>query len=146
MVYSYVSDNEGLCGDLVSVGWDYGEYTGTSYDTSNTNLGNACPSPPPPPICAACIEVQGDYVACLASPASCTRLDMSGGQMTGTIPTGLGLLTALTALNVCYNDLNGPIPTEVGLLTALTDVTIRLNSLSGPIPTEMGELTALTTL
>ena len=64
MVYSKVYDNEGLCGDLVSVGT-----VDTSYDTSNTNLGNCC--------CAACIEVQSDYVACLANPSGCTSLCVS---------------------------------------------------------------------
>jgi hypothetical protein len=49
MVHSYVYSNEGLCGDLVSVGT-----VGTNYvnGINGTNLGNCCPddcpSPPPP--------------------------------------------------------------------------------------------------
>jgi len=56
---------------------------------------------PPPPMCTACIEVHSNYVSCMSAPATCVSLDVSsfqGGQNTGTIPTAIGTLTALTYL------------------------------------------------
>ena len=53
------------------------------------------------PICAACIEVHSNYVNCMSAPATCVYLDVSSfqaGQNTGTIPTAIGTLTALTYL------------------------------------------------
>jgi hypothetical protein len=57
-----VHTNAGLCGDLVSVGT-----VGTSYSTTGTALGTACP-------CTACIEVHTDYVTCMSAPATCISL------------------------------------------------------------------------
>ena len=57
---SYLYTNAGLCGPLVSVG--------TSYSISGTNLNSACSSR---------MEDQLAYLACLASPSTCTRLCVS---------------------------------------------------------------------
>jgi len=38
------------------------------------------------------------YQGCLSSPANCTSLDLSSQSLSGTIPTQLGTLTALTLL------------------------------------------------
>ena len=66
--------------------------------------------------------------------------------ITGSIPTELGNLTALTELNLSDNDLTGSIPSQLGKLIALTDLRLNHNSLTGSIPTELGNLTALTTI
>ncbi|CAB9501410.1 LRR receptor-like serine threonine-protein kinase [Seminavis robusta] len=69
--------------------------------------------------------------------------------ITATIPSEIGLLSALTRLilNGLDNDLHGTLPTELGLLTALKTVRIwNANQLSGGIPSEIGELVALTDL
>jgi hypothetical protein len=44
------------------------------------------------------IEDNADYQACLSTPASCTSLSASSSSLTGTIPTQLGTLTALSHL------------------------------------------------
>ena len=42
--------------------------------------------------------------------------------ISGTIPTELVSLTALTSLDISYNQLSGAIPTQLGSLTALTSL------------------------
>ena len=64
----------------------------------------------------------------LAAWGSVTRyLNCSGrltngstvGQLSGAIPDTIGLLTALTALDLGYNKLQGPIPVNITQLTNL---------------------------
>ena len=69
---SWVHTNAGLCGPLVSVGFVGTSYTcwdENDYDYCDgfqgTNLGNACSSR---------LDDQLEYLACLASPATCTSL------------------------------------------------------------------------
>jgi len=66
--------------------------------------------------------------------------------MPGTIPTSIGLLTALQTVDVKGCGIFGAIPTEIGLLSATLT---RLNFSDGTLrnfPSEIGLLTALTTL
>lgn len=44
------------------------------------------------------------------------------------------------------NNLRGTIPTELGLLTALTELDLRFNPIFGSIPSEIGKITSLTAL
>ena len=44
---------------------------------------------------------------------------MGGSSLTGTLPSELGLLTALVELILDGNSLTGSLPTELGLLTSL---------------------------
>jgi hypothetical protein len=46
-------------------------------------------------------------------------LDLRQGGFVGSVPTGLGRLTALRYLLLDTNDLVGSIPTELGALTLL---------------------------
>ena len=77
---------------------------------------------------------------------SAEYLELFFNQLSGPIPTEIGLLTALVNLALDSNQLSGPIPTEIGLLTALVNLALDGNQLSGPIPTEIGLLTSLTDL
>ena len=75
-----------------------------------------------------------------------TYLDLSHNQLTGPIPSALGKLTALTFLNLDENQLTGPIPSalgESGELTVLMHLRLGTNHLTGTIPSALGELTAL---
>jgi Leucine-rich repeat (LRR) protein len=64
-------------------------------------------------------------------------------QLTGPIPSEIGLLTALAGLMLGSNQLTGPIPSELGLLTALQYLELGSTQLTGPIPSEFGGLTKL---
>ena len=66
--------------------------------------------------------------------------------ISGTIPTELGNLTALTSLDISYNQLTGSIPTQIGSLTALTSLDLSGNMLTSSVPTVIGAITTLTTL
>eukprot|EP00533_Pseudo-nitzschia_delicatissima_P004719 CAMPEP_0116095296 /NCGR_PEP_ID=MMETSP0327-20121206/9587_1 /TAXON_ID=44447 /ORGANISM="Pseudo-nitzschia delicatissima, Strain B596" /LENGTH=77 /DNA_ID=CAMNT_0003586953 /DNA_START=339 /DNA_END=572 /DNA_ORIENTATION=- len=61
-------------------------------------------------------------------------------QLTGTIPTEIGLLTSLTGLYLVYNDLTGNIPSEIGLLKNLKYLKTYRNNLNDTIPSEVQEL------
>jgi Leucine-rich repeat (LRR) protein len=50
------------------------------------------------------------------------------------------MLTLLEELILRRNQLTGTIPTQFGLMTALTYLTFGSNQLSGKIPTEFGKL------
>ena len=46
----------------------------------------------------AVLEDNADYQLCLSNPAVCTRLVAENTNLTGTLPTQLGTLTAMTHL------------------------------------------------
>jgi len=75
-----------------------------------------------------------------------TRVYLDYDEMTGHMPTELGLLTHLTYLNLFQNSLTGSIPTEIGRLTSLKAVFFAGNLLTGSIPSEIGQLSSLTRL
>ena len=83
-----------------------------------------------------------------------TQLNLYQNTLTGTIPAGIGDLTALTSLNFgsgssTYPDTNhltGSIPAEIGNLINMTSLNLYYNDLSGIIPSEISNLTNLTTL
>lgn len=71
-------------------------------------------------------------------------LRLGGNQLTGQIPTSIGLATTLTSLAIDSNALTGPIPTEIGLLSSkMESLIIGDNRLSSTLPSEMGMLTSL---
>ena len=77
------------------------------------------------------------------NPRRVNRLELREGQLTGTIPDGLGSLVGLTHLNLRGNRLSGIIPAELGQLSKLEDLLLHDNQLSGTIPAEIGELSNL---
>jgi hypothetical protein len=44
------------------------------------------------------LSIHPDYIACQKDPSSCTSLVLAGRSLSGTIPSDLGRLTALTEL------------------------------------------------
>ena len=52
-------------------------------------------------------------------------------QLSGTIPTEIAKVLALSTLSLDDNELSGPIPSQLGLLTDLTWLSVRQNQLSG---------------
>ncbi len=90
--------------------------------------------------------ISGTIPTELGDLTALTTLDLSSHQISGTIPTQLGSLTALTALDLSGNQLTGAIPSQIGSLAGLTFLDLSGNQLSGAIPSQIGSLTALTSL
>ena len=75
-----------------------------------------------------------------------TSLDLSGNQLTGTIPETLGQLNNLQSLNLTDNELTGLIPETLGQLNNLQSLNFAYNELTGPIPEALGQLDNLESL
>lgn len=76
------------------------------------------------------------------------HLSLRSNDLTGTIPSQLGGMTATTLLSLGDNHLEGSIPSQMGLLTNLT-MSLELHDndlLEGTIPTELGALSLLQNL
>lgn len=80
------------------------------------------------------LELSPEWVACQEDPSSCTQLKTVYLGYYGTIPTTIGLLTALEELDLRGNALNGTLPTEFGLLDNLRDLELGFNLLTGTLP------------
>ncbi len=72
-----------------------------------------------------------------------TYISLFENDLVGTIPSELGLLTALEYLYIYTNRVTGVLPSELGLLTNLVEFKVNSNELSGTVPTELGQLTTL---
>jgi len=64
-------------------------------------------------------------------------------QISGTIPSEIGLLPSLKFLFLYGNQISGTIPSEIGMMTSLTDLLLSDNQISGTIPSEIGLLASL---
>jgi len=68
-------------------------------------------------------------------------LDLAGNQFSGTISTNVGRLRSMTYLYFRENpNLVGTIPSEIGLLTALQRIHVHRSNFTGSIPDELCEL------
>ena len=96
---------------------------------------------------------------CSASPAAAptvviTTIDLlsddaaKGTQyaLKGSLPTTLGLLTALQILKLSHQSFGGTIPSQLGYISSLNYLGLQNNVFSGTIPTSFGLLTNLQTL
>lgn len=72
-----------------------------------------------------------------------TRVDLSGNQLRGKIPSSLTLLENLQLLNLSSNFLSGEIPSTLGDLLSLQNLSLASNSLSGPIPESLAAIPSL---
>ena len=89
-------------------------------------------------------DLSGSIPTQMGLLTSLAELRLDSNSLSGTLPTELGLPTAMMEhLHLDSNSLNGPIPTELGELTSLDELRLYSNSLSGTFPTELGELTSL---
>lgn len=72
-----------------------------------------------------------------------TKLELSGNNLRGEIPSELGNLVNLTELDLGGNLLSGPMPSELGNLSSLTRLDVSWNDLTNEIPPELGNLAEL---
>ncbi|ORY46122.1 L domain-like protein [Rhizoclosmatium globosum] len=70
-------------------------------------------------------------------------LDLSGNQITGGIPTTVGLLTNLKRLKLAGNAITGSIPPQLGKLANLQLMDLSSNQLTGGIPPQLSQLSNL---
>ncbi|XP_059066536.1 receptor-like protein EIX2 [Cryptomeria japonica] len=73
-------------------------------------------------------------------------MDLSHNNLSGNIPSELGLLRGLISLNISKNNLSGVIPESLGALTYLESLDLSENNLSGKIPIQLLNLTFLAVL
>ncbi|XP_073297091.1 uncharacterized protein [Primulina huaijiensis] len=77
---------------------------------------------------------------------SLAKLVLSGTNLTGSIPEGIGNLQELRVLDLGDNKINGEIPGFICHLPKLEQLYLNTNLLAGSIPGEIGNLTALVEL
>ena len=90
-------------------------------------------------------QLSGEVPSELGSLSNLESLDLSSNELTG-IPGELGNLSNLETLFFGFNELAGPIPGELGNLSNLKSLNLSSNRLTGPIPGELGSLSNLESL
>ena len=73
---------------------------------------------------------------------SMLMFELFANQLTGTLPTELGLLDCWV-MQMDNNDLVGSIPSEIALQSNLLGLHLHANQLGNSIPTEFGRMTSL---
>ena len=68
-----------------------------------------------------------------------------GNNLSGTIPTSIGMLSEIRTLNIRESNLIGELPCELGELENLTGILLEDNQFSGGIPSSLGTIPALGT-
>lgn len=94
----------------------------------------------PQPACCS----QSPVMNC-SSSNEITGINLSGSQLSGTIPPQIGGLSKLATLVLSENTLGGVLPPQMGDLTSLTYLDLSRNQLTGAIPSELSQ-TKLQTL
>jgi len=105
-------------------------------NSENWNVGHPCTA-----------EGSGVWAGVSCSNNTVVQLYLSENDLSGTLPTELGLLTTLTEF-VLSNEssLKGTVPTEVGFMTSLERLSLQYTALSRPLPSEIGSLAQLSNL
>ena len=88
-------------------------------------------------------NLSGPIPSELGMLASLTTLNLSSNSLSGQIPLELSYLANLTLLDISNCGLTGPIPPELGNLSNLTRLILWYNNLTGPIPAQLGNLANL---
>ncbi len=91
-------------------------------------------------------SLDGSIPAGLGSLSALDTLGLYGNALTGTIPKELGSISLLQQLDLRNNKLTGSIPKELGSLANLWNLNLSDNKLSGSIPVELGSLSNLSRL
>lgn len=137
-----VNQNLGMCALQTQLRWVYAE--GPSKGQSIDHFGWQC-------LAGVAVEVCGKSgarwsgVACNAAN-QVVSIQLFKYGVGGRLPVQLGLLTALTSLDLHSNALVGSVPTQIGLLTNLRYLALSDNSFTGAIPAQLGSLSQLLSL
>ncbi|GJP49267.1 hypothetical protein CLOM_g8502 [Closterium sp. NIES-68] len=75
-----------------------------------------------------------------------TDMDLSGSQISGSIPSTIGNLIRMTSLQLSQNNLIGTIPDAIGKLSNIVTLKLDINQLWSTIPDLFGKLTNLRVL
>jgi hypothetical protein len=73
-----------------------------------------------------------------------SSLDVSQNALSGPVPPGLSVLTALTSLQLNNNQFAGTIPSDFSRLTGLVHMDVSWSLMSGSLPSTLSTLTRLT--
>ncbi|MFC1553150.1 putative Ig domain-containing protein [candidate division KSB1 bacterium] len=92
------------------------------------------------------INLTGTMPSEIGNLTALETLYLGGNNLIGSIPPEISTLTNLTYLGLDHNSLSGSIPPELGTLTNLVSLDLSYNSLTGSIPLELGNLTKLQSL
>ncbi len=89
-------------------------------------------------------NLTGSIPSSIENLTALTSLDLSSNKLTGSIPSSIGNLTNLEAIALGSNQLTDTIPSSIGNLSSLSsDLDLSSNQLTGSIPSSIGNLTAL---
>ncbi|KAL3920777.1 MAG: hypothetical protein SGILL_003086, partial [Bacillariaceae sp.] len=91
-------------------------------------------------------SISGTIPSELSKITALSQLALADAQLSGSIPTEFGELTRANFLNFANNSLSGTIPSEIFGIETLETFAISNNDLSGSIPSEIGEATGLVIL
>ena len=75
--------------------------------------------------------------------ASVVKVKLALNELSGTLPDGLGALSAVEFLSLGFNAVAGPVPPSLGGLASLSTLNLRNNKLSGSLPAQLGSLSRL---
>ncbi|CAM6119438.1 unnamed protein product [Calypogeia fissa] len=91
-----------------------------------------------------CLPVSWDFLTCSTdSPPRVTDINLSGRNLTGSIPGAIGQMASLVNLWLDNNQLTGSIP-DLSQLAGLQTLHLQNNQLSGPFPSSLAKLDQLT--
>eukprot|EP01042_Synura_sphagnicola_P002768 gene2768-biopygen2991 len=97
-------------------------------------------------------SLTGSIPASFAFLMSLVYLNVAGlsrtspGNLGGSVPSFIGLYSALTTVDLRFNSFTGTLPSTIGYLSNLVSLYIEGTSLGGSIPTAIGQLVSLSTL
>jgi len=88
-------------------------------------------------------KLNGSIPSDLGNLSNLMALDLYGNELTGGIPAELGSLSNLLELSLDSNQLTGSIPSTLGNLSNLWFLSLKYNLLTGSIPSSLGNLSNL---
>lgn len=111
-----------------------------NFSSVDTNISNPCVSNWSGVVCG------GACYGSFSSTCNIVSLDLGQYNLTGTIPTQIGMLSMLVSLNLRSNSLHSTITNSLFELVQLSHLDLSANSLEGTLSTDLISLTALTYL